>query len=134
MAEAEKIIESSNKILVVDDDPDFCEVAKFHLEQILDKKYELEFAENGIEAVEKFDKYHPKITVLDIILPQKSGFLVLEHIKKITKENPSYVIMVTAHQGRRHRQYAENLGANEYLVKPFKMEELARIVKIYMEK
>jgi len=63
--------------------------------------------------------------ILDIMLPQKSGFLVLERIRqgKERGEKPR-VIMITGNQGRRHKQYAEALGVDEYLNKPFRMERL----------
>jgi CheY-like chemotaxis protein len=60
--------------------------------------------------------------VLDMMLPKRSGFLVLEKIKK--GPTPPRVIMVTANEGRRHQQYAEALGVDGYMLKPVRLERL----------
>jgi DNA-binding response OmpR family regulator len=111
---------SGKTILVVDDDPDLLTAMSTTLAET---KATVETAVDGAQAVDKANKLQPDLVVLDIMLPQKSGFLVLEKLQQIKEPRPK-VIMVTGNQGRRHRQYAEALGVHEYLNKPFRMEKL----------
>lgn len=109
-------------ILVVDDDPDILTAITTSL---ADTHATVETAADGNTAVTLAEEKDPDLVILDIMLPQKSGFLVLERIRqgKRRGEKPR-VIMITGNQGRRHRQYAEALGVDEYLYKPFRMERL----------
>ena len=114
-------------VLVVDDDPEILGAITTTLE---DTGVEIETATDGNTAVEIAESKKPDLVILDIMLPQKSGFLVLERIRKGKRrgEKPR-VIMITGNQGRRHRQYAEALGVDEYLIKPFRMERLIESVE-----
>jgi len=109
-------------ILVVDDDPDILTAISSTLAE---RGAKIETADNGNTAVQLAEQKNPDLVILDIMLPGKSGFLVLERLRQGRKrgEKP-YVIMITANEGRRHRQYAEALGVNEYMQKPFSMERL----------
>jgi DNA-binding response OmpR family regulator len=70
------------------------------------------------------------LVVLDMMLPKRSGFLVMENIKRGKKKaDPPRVIMITGNQGARHKTYAETLGVDIYLNKPFRMEKLVDSVK-----
>lgn len=113
------------KILVVDDDPD---IVTAITTSFADTGATLETANDGAVAVNKAESFDPDLVILDIMLPQKSGFLVLEKLRqnKPRGEKP-YVIMITGNEGRRHKQYAEALGVNEYLNKPFRMERLLEL-------
>jgi DNA-binding response OmpR family regulator len=64
----------------------------------------------------------PDVVVLDMMLPKRSGFLVLEKIKG--RDDSPLVVMVTANEGRRHQAYAESLGVDKYLLKPVPLEKL----------
>ncbi len=114
-------------ILIVDDDPDILTAITTSL---ADTGATLETAADGNTAVSLAEEKHPDVVILDIMLPQKSGFLVLERIRKGKRrgEKPR-VIMITGNQGRRHRQYAEALGVDEYLNKPFRMERLVEVTE-----
>lgn len=114
-------------ILVVDDDPDILTAITTSL---ADTGATLETATDGNTAVTLAERNKPDVVILDIMLPQKSGFLVLERIRqgKRKGEKPR-VIMITGNQGRRHRQYAEALGVDEYFNKPFRMERLVEVTE-----
>jgi DNA-binding response OmpR family regulator len=85
----------------------------------------VETANNGNKAVELAEKNQPDLVVLDMMLPGRSGFLVLEKIKaKKPRNSKPYVIMITGNQGARHKMYAESLGVSEYFTKPVKMDKL----------
>ncbi|MFH1592956.1 MAG: response regulator [Candidatus Woesearchaeota archaeon] len=121
----------SNKILLVDDDPGIHALYTGQLSELA----EVIPAFDGMTAVRLYEEHNPKVIVLDIMLPQKSGFLVFERIRQRRKQGePPYVLMITRLEGRRHRQYAEALGVDEYLQKPVRLERLTALVKLYLEK
>jgi DNA-binding response OmpR family regulator len=110
------------RILLVDDDQDILASLQAAFEPtgaILD------LANNGNKAVELAEKNPPDLVILDMMLPGRSGFLVLERLKarKPPKSKP-FVIMITGNQGQRHKMYAETLGASEYFIKPVKLDKL----------
>ncbi len=107
------------KILIVDDDPDVLE----SIEAALESEGALTMtAMDGNEGVDLCLAHGPDLVVLDMMLPSRSGFLVLERIKG--REDSPMVIMVTANSGKRHQAYAESLGVDGYLLKPFPLEHL----------
>ena len=113
------------KILIVDDDPEVLE----SINQALQVEGALtQTCTDGNTAVRVCEVDPPELVVLDMMLPKRSGFLVLERIKKMA--NPPKVIMVTANEGRRHQQYAETLGVDGYLLKPVRLE---RLITLSME-
>ena len=117
---------SGKTILVVDDDPDVLTAITATLEETGAR---IETASDGNTAVRLAEQKHPDLVILDIMLPQKSGFLVLERLKQSKSGHQPRIVMITANQGRRHRQYAEALGVDEYLNKPFPMERLLEVTE-----
>lgn len=114
-------------ILVVDDDPDILSAITSSL---ADTGASIETAADGNTAVSVAERKTPDLVILDIMLPQKSGFLVLERLRQgRPRGSKPHVIMITGNQGRRHRQYAEALGVDEYLNKPFRMERLVEVTE-----
>lgn len=114
-------------ILVVDDDPDIVTAIEASFS---DSGAKILTAGDGTTACTIADQQSPELVILDIMLPQKSGFLVLEKLRKgKSKSDKPYVIMITGNQGRRHKQYAESLGVSEYLNKPFRMERLMEVAE-----
>src|SRR5580658_9186729 len=113
---------AGKKILLVDDDNDILTSMQAAFEPtgaIIDT------ASNGNKAVELAERGQPDLVVLDMMLPGRSGFLVLERIKsKKPRDTKPFVIMITGNQGARHKMYAESLGVSEYLTKPVKMDKL----------
>jgi DNA-binding response OmpR family regulator len=109
-------------ILVVDDDPDIVSAITASL---ADTGATIETAADGNAAVSLAEQKSPDLVILDIMLPQKSGFLVLEKLRHgRSRGDKPRVIMITGNQGKRHKQYAEALGVDEYLNKPFRMDRL----------
>jgi DNA-binding response OmpR family regulator len=110
------------KVLIVDDDPDIIASIQAAFEPT---GATVESANNGNKAVEMVEKNDPDLVVLDMMLPGRSGFLVLEKIKaRKPRDAKPYVIMITGNQGARHKMYAESLGVSEYFNKPVKMDKL----------
>lgn len=126
MAEALK----DKLILIVDDDPDVVTAIKMALE---DAGAKVLTAIDGTSAVEVTEKEQPDLVVLDMMLPKRSGFLVLERIKaRKPKGSKPFVIMITGNLGTRHKTYAESLGVSDYINKPFRMDRLmASIEKVF---
>jgi DNA-binding response OmpR family regulator len=109
-------------ILVVDDDTDILTAIEVALK---DAGAEVSSVTDGASAVKAATDNEPDLIVLDAMLPQKSGFLVLEKLKaKKPRGTKPYVIMITANTGKRHQAWAESLGADGYINKPFAMERL----------
>ncbi|MBI1368674.1 MAG: response regulator [Planctomycetes bacterium] len=107
------------RILIVDDDADVLAVVK----QALQSEGALtQCCSDGNTAVSICDSDPPDVLVLDMMLPKRSGFLVLERVK--TQPKPPVVIMVTANEGKRHQAYAETLGVDAYMHKPLRLEKL----------
>jgi DNA-binding response OmpR family regulator len=113
------------KVLIVDDDRDILESieAAFQAEGAA-----TQLAVDGQEAVDICAQDPPDLVVLDMMLPRRSGFLVLEKIKG--KEDSPLVIMVTANEGKRHQAFAESLGVDRYLLKPV---PLGRLIDVAVE-
>jgi DNA-binding response OmpR family regulator len=120
------------KILIVDDDPDVLTAVKAAL---ADMEAQVQTAGDGNAAVARAEEMQPDLVILDIMLPGKSGFLVLEKLRqgKPRNEGPR-VIMITGNAGKRHKQYAEALGVDAYLNKPFRMDQLVEAVERLLAK
>jgi len=82
-------------------------------------------AGDGNQALEVASEIDPDIVILDAMLPKRSGFLVLEKLKPTKKKGSRpFVVMITGNTGKRHQTWAESLGVDGYLNKPFRMERL----------
>jgi CheY-like chemotaxis protein len=108
------------KVLVVDDDPG----DRKYAERILLKNYTVIEATNGIEAIQLIQNNRPDIILMDIMMPHGDGFTTCAHVKanKATQSIP--VIILTGVDHKLDKQWAEAIGADGYVVKPFKPEEL----------
>ena len=117
------------KILIVDDDPE----VRAAIDHALQAEGALtQSCGDGNSAVRICESEPPELVVLDMMLPKRSGFLVLEKIRVL--EDPPKVIMVTANEDRRHKAYAEELGVNGYLLKPVRLEKLILMVEELLAK
>ncbi len=112
------------RILIVDDDPDVLAV----IEQALKAEgAQTSCCSDGNSAVALTESDNPQLIVLDMMLPKRSGFLVLERVKAM--ENRPRVVMITANEGKRHQSYAEQLGVDAYLHKPVRLERLVQLAR-----
>ena len=119
---------SGYTILIVDDDPDILESMELAMRA---EGATTAVAEDGTEAVQENDRVHPDAVILDMMLPKRSGFLVLEEFAKM--ESPPVVFMVPANEGKRHMAYAQSLGVSEYLYKPVSLDRLINRVSTLLE-
>lgn len=111
-------------VLIVDDDQDIVTAIRAALEET---GLTIRSTGNGNTAVKMLEENPPDLLILDQMLPGRSGFLIMERIRPMRKEGLNLpVIMITANPGARHKTYAESLGVNEYINKPFRMEKLVK--------
>jgi DNA-binding response OmpR family regulator len=110
-------------ILIVDDDEDILSSIELAMRV---EGAETETATDGNTAVQTCKEKDIDAVVLDMMLPKRSGFLVLEKI--MVEEGAPQVVMITANQGKRHQAYAESLGVGAYFIKPVPLERLVDTV------
>lgn len=113
------------RILLVDDDVEIIESLKVALSA---KGYEILIARDGNQGLAMAERENPSLVILDMMMPKRSGFLVLEKLRR-TQKDPMRVIMITANEGSRHKAYAEMLGVDDYIRKPFAMDRLIESVE-----
>ena len=113
------------RILLVDDDPEIDESMRAVLES---RGYQILVARDGNQGLVLAEGEEPDLVVLDMMMPKRSGFLVLEKLRR-TRPVPLRVIMITANEGSRHKAYAEMLGVDDYIRKPFAMDRLMESVR-----
>lgn len=109
-------------VLIVEDDLDMVNALATLVEET---GASVRTAGDGNKALEVAAEFDPDIVILDAMLPKRSGFLVLEKLKPTKKKGARpFVIMITGNAGKRHQTWAESLGVDGYLNKPFRMERL----------
>ena len=113
-----------HRVLVVDDDQPFLEATRTMLEE---HGYDVVTANDGSEGLRRAECESPDLIVLDVMMPRRSGFGVLEHICHRGRPGPR-IVVVSANEGDRHEKIARDMGADLYLRKPFEMCELLAAV------
>lgn len=116
---------TAKRVLLVDDDAEIVETVSYALEA---NGYDVVVARDGNQGLALAERDQPDLMILDMMMPKRSGFLVLEKLRR-ELELPLPVIMITGNEGSRHQAYAELLGVNEYLRKPFAMDRLLEAVE-----
>lgn len=113
---------TGKNVLIVEDDPEMMTA----LTTVVDETgATIETAADGNAAIERAEAFMPDLVILDAMLPKRSGFLVLEKLKSGKKKGDKpRIIMITGNEGKRHQAWAESLGVDGYLNKPFRMERL----------
>ncbi len=118
----------ADKILVVDDDVNICQLIRLYLEK---EGFEVYCSHDGGAALADFEKVKPSAIILDIMLPVMSGIDVLKEIRK-TSTVP--IIMLTANGETIDKVLGLELGADDYMVKPFESKELGARVKAVLRR
>jgi DNA-binding response OmpR family regulator len=111
------------RVLVAEDEQRISQLLKMYLER---ESFEVEVANNGVAALEKAIQESFDIIILDILMPGKDGFTVLEEIRK-TKATP--VIMLSAKGEAHDLKRGEELGASDYILKPFSPKDVVSKIK-----
>lgn len=113
----------SNRVLIVDDEKHIADIIKYNLEK---EGYIVDTAGDGQEGIDKVIIFKPNLVLLDVMMPKKDGFQVL---KEIRLKHNFPVIMLTAKEEEVDKVLGLELGADDYVVKPFSMRELIARVK-----
>ena len=116
------------KILIADDDRNICELLRMYLEK---EGYAIVLAGNGEEALAKFEEENPDILLLDVMMPRLDGWQVCRELRK-KSEVP--IIMITAKGETFDKVLGLELGADDYVVKPFEPKEIVARVKAVLRR
>ena len=116
------------KLLVIDDDPNICDMLKLYLEN---EGYKVKTACDGAEGVNFFKIYEPDLVLLDIMMPKKDGWQVCREIREISSKP---VIMITAKGEVFDKVLGLELGADDFMVKPLEMKELSARIKAVLRR
>ena len=119
---------AAERILVVDDDNNICELLRLYLEK---EGYDVILAHNGGEAVKMFQELSPDLMILDIMLPVLDGWQVCREVRKFS-DKP--IIMLTAKGETFDKVLGFELGADDYVVKPFEAKEVMARVKAVLRR
>ncbi|MBP3332783.1 MAG: response regulator transcription factor, partial [Clostridia bacterium] len=116
------------KLLIIEDDSNIAELIKVYLTK---EGYETKIASDGVEAVNFFKMFEPDLVLLDIMLPRKDGWQVCREIREISTKP---IIMVTAKGEVFDKVLGLELGADDFIVKPFDMKELSARIKAVLRR
>ncbi|WP_256757522.1 response regulator transcription factor [Cohnella sp. WQ 127256] len=116
-------------ILIVDDDPDILELIRFYLHR---DGFKVSNACNGLEAMDVAEKTKVDLAIIDVMMPHMDGWELCHHLREDYPEMP--ILMVTAKGETNHKIKGFNLGADDYLVKPFDPLELVARVKLLLKR
>jgi pilus assembly protein CpaE len=109
------------RVLLIDDEPFYFKLIRGALKEA---EYELEYAKSGKEGLAKISAYRPEMLVIDLRLPEMDGFEILERVRRDPTFGHTPVIVITSQAELGEKLRAFELGADDYLVKPFQPEEL----------
>jgi DNA-binding response OmpR family regulator len=115
----------NKRVLIVDDDAEIVEAIRYAIEA---KGFDVTVARDGNQGLAMAEREDPDLVILDMMMPKRSGFLVLEKLRR-SRSVPMRIIMITANEGSRHKAYAEMLGVDDYIRKPFAMDRLIESVQ-----
>lgn len=119
---------ANEKILVVDDDKNICELLRLYL---VKEGYSVTMAHDGEAALTDFDKLHPDLVLLDVMMPVMDGW---EVCRKIRAKDNTPIIMLTAKGETYDKVLGLELGADDYVVKPFDAKEIVARIKAVMRR
>ncbi len=119
---------TDTKILVIDDDSNISELLKIYFEN---EGYDVKVASDGIEGLSYFKIFSPDLVLLDIMIPKKDGWQVCREIREISSKP---IIMISAKGDVFDKVLGLELGADDYLVKPFDVKELSARVKAVLRR
>ena len=118
------------KILIVDDEQDIVETLKFMLEA---QGYECYCAYDGETGLSMAKEIIPDLMILDVMMPKMNGYKISRLIKYDAKYKDIPILMITARSQEEDKLIGQETGANEYITKPFDLDEVIEKVKEYLD-
>ncbi len=115
-------------LLVIDDDVRICEMLQLYFEK---ENYRVKTAKDGNEGVNAFKTYNPDLVLLDIMMPEKDGWQVCKEIRAVSSKP---IIMITAKGETFDKVLGLELGADDFVIKPFDMKELSARIKAVLRR
>lgn len=119
---------TDTKLLIIDDDASISELMKMYFEN---EGYDVKTAGDGVEGINYFKMFEPDMVLLDIMLPKKDGWQVCREIREMSSKP---IIMISAKGEVFDKVLGLELGADDYLVKPFDMKELSARIKAVLRR
>ena len=116
------------KLLIIDDDPNICDMLKLYFEN---EGYKVKTVNDGVDGVNYFKMYDPDLVLLDIMMPRKDGWQVCREIREVSSKP---VIMITAKGEVFDKVLGLELGADDFIVKPFDLKELSARIKAVLRR
>jgi CheY-like chemotaxis protein len=117
------------KVLVVDDDPLIQKILREPLERA---GYHVKVASHGLEALQVVKNQRPDLIILDILMPMLDGFKTARLLKFDKRFKDIPIIVLTSRATEGERKMGENVGANEFLYKPFRLPQVLEVVRRYL--
>ena len=120
------------KILIADDDADILASLKMALTET---GHEITTVSDGLAAIEWAEAQDPDIVILDLMLPKRGGFQILQKLKGNVQAQGKrpLICMITGNEGMRHKEFAERNGVDDFLRKPFAMGRMLEVVNGFFE-
>ena len=119
----------TQKILIIDDEQDIVETLQFTLET---EGYECHTAFDGEEGLRLAKELFPDLIILDVMMPKMNGFKICRLLKYDNAYKNIPIIMLTARSQDEDKSLGEETGANEYVTKPFELEDIIQKIKGYL--
>ena len=129
MTDKETAIQEQERILVVDDEASIRRILETRLKMV---GYEVITAADGEEALEAFQKHNPDLIILDVMMPKINGYKISRLLKYDNKYKDIPIIMVTARSQLEDKAIGEETGVNEYITKPFELDQIVKKVEEYI--
>lgn len=127
----DKNLENKKKILVVDDEDSIREILSYNLDR---EGYDVIEAEDGEEALEKIKKEKPDLVLLDVMLPKKDGVTVCKEVRYVLGDIALPILMISAKGEETDKIIGLEIGADDYITKPFQIREVIARVKANLRK
>jgi CheY-like chemotaxis protein len=123
--------EQKKQILVIDDEPAWLRIVSYFLNN---QGYEVTAAESGFEALKRLKQFTPDLILSDIRMPDMNGFDLLQNVKKLPATASTPIVFFSAIDDIDARKTAKQLGATDYIVKPFDEQEVSNVLAKYFPK
>ena len=126
----ERIKITKKEILIVDDDPLVIKLLQAPLQKA---GYQVKVADQGLKALDMVKKNPPDLILLDILMPMLDGFKVTRLLKFDKRFKDIPIIVLTSRATEGERKMGEQVGANEFLYKPFRLNQVLKVVRKYLD-